>query len=158
MNISKNIIQNLNEKASIDWNNYLTPEEVKQFLSKDDKVESAEEIIYSKEFKPRYNDLHNDLQAKYNNSWNKRELVQDLANFYYSGHLNEDVDLLWKSQIDHKSPEQLQDYLQKLYVKIYNDSNNDTNVKSSDFYKLLDKIDYIENKLNVRNKIGRELH
>ena len=46
MNIAQNIINNINEKASIDWNNYLTPEEVDKFLSKDDKVESAEEIIY----------------------------------------------------------------------------------------------------------------
>ena len=77
----------LNEKAFIDWNNYLTPEEVKQFLSKDDKVESAENIIYSDEFKKRYQDLHNDLQKKYNNSWTKKELVHDLEQFYSNGHL-----------------------------------------------------------------------
>ena len=56
------------EKANIDWNNYLSKDEVKQFLSKDDKTESAENIIYSKEFRKRYQDLHNDLQKKYNNS------------------------------------------------------------------------------------------
>lgn len=78
------------EKASIDWNNYLSKDEVKQFLSKDDKTESAENIIYSKEFRKRYQDLHNDLQKKYNNSWNKSELVQDLVNFYNNGHLNTD--------------------------------------------------------------------
>lgn len=78
------------EKASIDWNNYLSKDEVKQFLSKDDKTESAENIIYSKEFRKRYQDLHNDLQKKYNNSWNKYELVQDLVNFYNNGHLNTD--------------------------------------------------------------------
>lgn len=77
----------LEEKASIDWNNYLTPEEVKAFLSKDDKEESAENIIYSKEFRKRYQDLHNDLQKKYNNSWTKQELVKDLENFYTNGHL-----------------------------------------------------------------------
>lgn len=80
------------EKANIDWNNYLTKEEVKQFLAKDDKIESAENIIYSNEFKPRYQDLHNDLQKKYNNSWTKKELVKDLADFYYSGHLIESID------------------------------------------------------------------
>lgn len=78
------------EKASIDWNNYLSKDEVKQFLSKDDKTESAENIVYSKEFRKRYQDLHNDLQKKYNNSWNKSELVQDLVNFYNNGHLNTD--------------------------------------------------------------------
>lgn len=77
----------LEEKASIDWNNYLTKEEVKEFLSKDDKAESAENIIYSKEFRKRYQDLHNDLQKKYNNSWTKQELVKDLENFYTNGHL-----------------------------------------------------------------------
>lgn len=75
------------EKASIDWNNYLTKEEVKEFLSKDDKIESAENIIYSKEFRKRYQDLHNDLQKKYNNSWTKQELVKDLEKFYNNGHL-----------------------------------------------------------------------
>lgn len=162
MNLSKNILHNLNEsllleKASIDWNNYLTPEEVKQFLSKDDKVESAEEIIYSKEFKSRYNDLHNDLQAKYNNSWNKRELVQDLANFYHNGHLKESIDKLWQSQINQKSPEQLQTYLEKLYIKLYNEDKNKSKIKSNDFYNLLDKINYIEDKLNIKPKLGREL-
>ena len=77
----------LEEKASIDWNNYLTKEEVKAFLSKDDKEESAENIIYSKEFRKRYQDLHNDLQKKYNNSWTKQELIKDLENFYTNGHL-----------------------------------------------------------------------
>ena len=75
------------EKASIDWNNYLSKDEVKQFLSKDDKTESAENIIYSKEFRKRYQDLHNDLQKKYNNSWTKQELVKDLEKFYNNGHL-----------------------------------------------------------------------
>ena len=68
----------LEEKATIDWNNYLTTDEVKKFLSKDDKMESAENIIYSKEFEPRYKDLHNPLQAKFKNSWTKKELVKDL--------------------------------------------------------------------------------
>lgn len=77
----------LTEKASIDWNNYLTPEEVKKFLSKDDKFEAAREIIDSEEFKPKYNDLHNSLQAKYKNSWEKDELVNDLVDFYNFGHL-----------------------------------------------------------------------
>lgn len=83
----ESFITHLNEKASIDWNNYLTPEEVKQFLSKDDKVESAENIIYSNDFKPRYKDLHNDLQKKYNNSYTKNELVKSLVDFYEGGHL-----------------------------------------------------------------------
>ena len=50
-------------------------------------MESAKEIIYSEEFEPRYKDLHNPLQAKYKNSWTKKELVNDLADFYYQGNL-----------------------------------------------------------------------
>ncbi len=49
MNIGQNIISNiLNEKASIDWNNFLTKEEINEFISKDDKTESAENIIYNR--------------------------------------------------------------------------------------------------------------
>ena len=75
------------EKASIDWNNWLTKEEIEHFIEKDDKIEAAEDIIYSKEFKPRYQDLHNDLQKKFKNSWTKLELIQDLNDFYHWGHL-----------------------------------------------------------------------
>lgn len=162
MNISQAIITSINEsalleKASIDWNNYLTPEEVDKFLSKDDKVESAENIIYSKEFKPRYKDLHNDLQKKYKNSWTKRELVKDLADFYYNGHLiTESVDRLWKSQIDKKDKYQLETYIDKLYKQLRD--YEETDIKSSKYYDLLNKIEYIESKLGNKPKIGRELH
>lgn len=72
----------LTERASIDWNNYLTQEEVKQFLAKDDKVESAEEIIYNIDG-PWYQKYWCDFK----DDWTKRELTQDLANFYFNGHL-----------------------------------------------------------------------
>ena len=74
-------VNKLEEKASIDWNNYLTPEEVKNFLQKDDKVESAENIIYTDGFRDRCKEFKK-------SGWTKRELTQDLANFYYNGHLN----------------------------------------------------------------------
>ena len=88
MNLAQNIITNIiTEKASIDWNNYLTPDEVEKFLSKDDKVESAEEIIYNTD---------GDFYKKYFNNfkkegWHKRDLTQDLAQYYYNGHLNESI-------------------------------------------------------------------
>ena len=87
MNLGQHIITNiLIEKASIDWNNYLTSEEVNKFLSKDDKVESAEEIVYNTKgnFYKKYFDKFKD------EGWTKRELTQDLANFYHNGHLNEE--------------------------------------------------------------------
>ena len=76
-------INKLQEKAGIDWNNYLTPEEVKKFLSKDDKVESAEDIIYDKNgnFFKKY------WKCFKKQGWIKRDLVKDLEQFYTNGHL-----------------------------------------------------------------------
>ena len=88
MNLAQNIITNiLTEKASIDWNNFLTPEEVEKFLSKDDKVESAEEIIYNSKGN-FYNKYFKDLKDR---GWHKMELVQDLVSFYENNHLNESI-------------------------------------------------------------------
>ena len=164
MNIGQSIITNiLLEKASIDWNNYLTPAETSHLKSKDDKIEAAEDIIYSDDFKTRYDDFHNDLQAKYNNSWTKPELVQDLADFVYKGNLIESKksdDTLWKSQIDRKDNLELQDYLNRLYKKLstYNTTQKSNEVRSSGFYDLINKITYVEDKLGIRPKIGRILH
>lgn len=171
MNLTQDIINRLNEstlveKASIDWNNYLTPEEVQHLKDKDDKIEGAEDIIYSKDFRTRYKDFHNKLQAKYKNSWTKRELVQDLADFCYNGHLNESEAEdrkkrfnLWKSQIDKKSVEELQLYLDKLVDKVKNFKDDyDVNLKSPKYYELIDKLDYVEALLGVKVKIGRTLH
>ena len=153
------ILEKLEEKAVIDWNNYLTPKEVEQFLAKDDKVESAENIIYSKEFKKRYKDFHNELQAKYNNSWTKRELVDDLVDFYNHGNLlTEALDDKWKLQMDNKTHDELLQYLQGLYQKLSRFNDNDTKIKSQGFYELLDKINYVENKTGRKPKLGRELH
>lgn len=167
MSLTNNIIANLTEKACIDWNNYLTPEEVKDFLSKDDKVESAENIIRSDDFKPRYQDLHNDLQAKYNNSWTKDELIHDLVDFYNHGNLITESNYidkdkkafeLWKSQIENKSDEDKTKYLGKLYKDLANYNKTNSNIRSNDFYKLLDKIEFVESKLGIKRKIGRVLH
>ena len=88
MNLAQNIITNiLTEKASIDWNNFLTPEEVEKFLSKDDKVESAEEIIYNSKGN-FYNKYFKDLKDR---GWHKMDLVQDLVSFYENNHLNESI-------------------------------------------------------------------
>lgn len=151
MNIGQNIINNiLNEKASIDWNNYLTPEEVNNFLSKEDKVESAEKVIYDKSFNDRFNDFKK-------SGWTKKDLTKDLIKYYNNGHLNESINDLWISQISKKSNEELKSYLDKLYKQLiqYNSKNSD--IKSDDFYDLLNKIDYIENLTGSKPKIGRVL-
>ena len=142
------------EKASIDWNNYLTKSEVNKFLSKDDKVESAEEIIYNTKGN-FYNKYFNDFK---NQGWTKDELTQDLANFYYNGNLTEDAKDLWKSQINQKSEKELQEYLSRLYKQLKQYNQKDSELKSRKFDELLNKINYIEDKIGVKTKIGRILH
>jgi hypothetical protein len=73
----------LEEKASIDWNNFLTKKEVKDFLNKDDKIESAENIIYNTKGN-FFNKYWKDFKKS---GWTKQELVKDLENFYTNGHL-----------------------------------------------------------------------
>lgn len=73
----------LQEKANIDWNNYLTKDEVKKFLSKDDKIESAEDIIYDKNGN-FFNKYWKNFKKQ---GWKKLELVNDLERFYTNGHL-----------------------------------------------------------------------
>lgn len=73
----------LEEKASIDWNNFLTKKEVKDFLNKDDKIESAENIIYDTKGN-FFNKYWKDLKKS---GWTKQELVKDLENFYTNDHL-----------------------------------------------------------------------
>lgn len=154
MNISSKILENLNtplfEKASIDWNNYLTSDEVKRFLDKDDKIESAENIIYSKNFNSRFADFKK-------SGWTKQELVKDLERYYTFGHLNEDAFDLWKSQMDNLSSELLNRNLDKLYNAVLNYKDNE--VKSNKMFNLLKKINYLENKLGIpHKKLGRILH
>lgn len=165
MGISRNIIINLNEKASIDWNNYLTAQEIHDFISGDDKLESASNIINSKAFTKRYHDLHNNLQAKFNNSWNKDELAKDLENFYSNGHLitesnyvdqNKKAFDLWKTQIDSKNNDELRAYLDKQYNTLMKYSSKD--LDTFGYRDILRKISYIEDILGVKRKIGRELN
>ena len=155
MNLAQNIISNIiTEKASIDWNNYLTPDEVDKFISKDDKVESAENIIYDREgnfYKNYFNDFKDE-------GWTKLELVQDLADFYHNGHLNEaDKSFeLWKSQIDKKEEFDLRSYLNRLLKDLQN--YDSTELKSNKYDELLKKIDYVESRLGIKVDLGRILH
>ena len=132
----------------------MTKDEVNKFLSKDDKVESAEEIVYNTDGN-FYNKYFNDFK---NQGWTKYELTQDLANFYYNGNLNEDAKDLWKSQINQKSEKELQEYLSRLYKQLKQYNQKDSELKSRKFDELLNKINYIEDKIGVKTKIGRILH
>lgn len=163
MNIRQQIIENiLIEKASIDWNNYLTPEEIDKFLSKDDKVESAEEIVYNTKG-DFYNNYFKDFKKE---GWTKRELTQDLAQFYYNGHLLIEKEhrlssyQAWQQQIDNMSEEQLKNYISKLYIQYRKfDDKTDTNIPPDKYKDLLRKISYIEKKLGYEQyRIGRKLH
>lgn len=77
------MLDKLEEKACIDWNNYLTKQEIKNFLNKDDKIESAENIIYDTKgnFFNKYWDNFKEQ------GWTKNDLVKDLEQFYTNGHL-----------------------------------------------------------------------
>lgn len=61
---------------------------------------------------------------------------------------------LWKSQIDTKNTNELISY----YKKLINQINDYDSLKRDDYDSLLNKIQYIENKLGIQGKIGRELN
>lgn len=67
-------------------------------------------------------------------------------------------DDLWKRQMDNKSHDELKIYLDKLYKKLNDYNNNNIDIKTDAGYKLLNKINYIEDILGIKPKIGRELH
>lgn len=165
MKIGQQILEQiLIEKASIDWNNYLTPDEINQLFSKDDKVESAEEIIYNTKG-DFYNTYFQDFKKE---GWTKRELTQNLADFCYQGHFNEKQHLKeaskefenWRQQIDNMSKEQLKNYISKLYKQYEKfDDTKDTNIPPDKYKDLLRKISYVEKKLGYEQyRIGLKLH
>lgn len=159
MRLYEQYIKNLNEKASIDWNNFLTRDELDILFHKDDKVESAEEVIYNTKGN-FYNKYYKDFKKE---GWTKRELVQNLADFCYKGHFNGKQVLreetnsfkLWKNQIDSKSFEEIKDYYNRLINKM--DRYNKADFKQKDYLDLVKKLEYIENKYNIKNKIGLDL-
>lgn len=64
---------------------------------------------------------------------------------------------LWKKQLRDASTEQLL----KMYKKIINNlkdyNDNHLSLNDSEYYTLLNKLDYLESRLGVVAKIGREL-
>lgn len=156
--LNKVMEESLNEKASIDWNNYLTSEEIKKFLNKPD-VDSIGEIIYDKSFKDR-------LENFKKSDWTDEELIDDLLSFYWNGHLLTEKEHrpssyeFWQQQIDNMSEEQLKNYISKLYKQYREfDDNKDTNIPPNKYKDLLRKISYIEKKLGYEQyRIGRKLN
>ena len=61
---------------------------------------------------------------------------------------------LWKSQIDTKNTNELISY----YKELINQMNDYDSLKRDDYDSLLNKLQYIENKLGIQGKIGRELN
>ena len=61
---------------------------------------------------------------------------------------------LWKSQIDAKNTNELISY----YKKLINQINDYDSLKRDDYDLLLNKVQYVENKLGIQGKIGRELN
>ena len=92
--------------------------------------------------------------------WEKtiKEIIEVLERIYNDQReLNEDAFDNWKYQIDLKFQDELEDYLNKLYNKLNNYNKNNLELKSNEFYDLSNKINYIENKLGIKPKIGSEL-
>lgn len=150
-NLPKN---SLTEKASIDWNNFLTRDEVDQLFSKDDKVESAEEIIYNTKGN-FYNKYYKDFKKE---GWTKRELTQNLADFCYNGHFNGKQVLresskdfeLWKKQIASKSRTELINYYNTLISKTRNPDKYN-------YLDIINKINYIEDTYNISTSFKHNL-
>ena len=82
-------------------------------------------------------------------------IAQNIIN-NINNNLNEDSFELWKSQIDKKEELELRAYLDKLLKALQ--EYNDTDIKSDNYDKLLKKIDYVENRIGTKAKIGRILH
>ena len=61
---------------------------------------------------------------------------------------------LWKSQIDTKNTNELISY----YKELINQMNDYDSLKRDDYDLLLNKVQYIENRLGIQGKIGRELN
>ena len=111
------------EKAAIDWNNYLTPEEVAKFHKKDDEVEAVGEIIYDKAFKDR-------LKSFKKSGWTDEQLIDDLLSFYWNKHLTEGM---------------------HLYAFVKDEDGNDKIIEDSDYPdKKSFKADLIANGYKVR--------
>ena len=162
MNIGQQIIENiLIEKASIDWNNYLTPEETNKFLNIDDieVANVAGDILDNKSFKNRLENFKKE-------GWTYEELMDDLLSFYWNGHLLTEKEHKlssyesWKQQIDNMSKEQLKSYINKLYKQYERfDDSKDTNIPPDKYKDLLRKISYIEKKLGYEQyRVGLKLH
>ena len=71
--------------------------------------------------------------------------------------INESKEDLWKSQMSNKSNDELKAYLNKLYKRLLKYNQSNTEIKSDEFYNLLDKIDYLEDLTGNKPKIGRRL-
>lgn len=156
MSLSKNIITNLNEKASIDWNNYLTSED---FLAIKCMLQTPSTIIQHYIEDGSFKELQSDIQKKYNNYYSDKELVKSLEDYLHYNEiiLNEDDKSknaleLWKSQMNKKDTQQLTDYL---FNKLYKELDKDLTYEQYNI--LLQKINYIENNLGISSKRGRKL-
>lgn len=64
---------------------------------------------------------------------------------------------LWKNQIRDLSTEQLFKMHKKILTNLKNYNDNSLSLDDREYYTLLNKLDYIESKLGITSKIGREL-
>ena len=103
-----------------------------------------DDIIYITASKTRIKDIYNAL--KDGKKLDRRGNI-----------INESVDKLWYNQMSNKSEEELKKYLDKLYKRLANYNDKNKEIKSREFYDLLDKINYIEDIVGKKPKLGRVL-
>lgn len=175
MKISQSILENLNEDSDYEQKQYLFSlihklnHNAKKENYMNRTVNEMLAILHDmRENKDRYINKNSK-----NNKNNKQEqpdkLNKDFAipednpelfdNAIEESALLENNSLdLWKSQMNQKNEEELKTYLDKLYKQLYSYNDSSKDIKSNKFEFLLQKINYIENKLGIDSKKGRILH
>ena len=64
---------------------------------------------------------------------------------------------IWQNQVKDLSNEQLFKLHRKILNQLRDYNSNHLNLEDKEYYTLLSKLDYIEGKLGIVSKIGREL-
>lgn len=64
---------------------------------------------------------------------------------------------LWKRQMENKSTEELMNKVYEIRRKINEYNSNKVSLEDKEFDELLSKLDYLESRLGIESKFGREL-
>jgi len=64
---------------------------------------------------------------------------------------------LWKRQMENKSTEELMNKVYEIRRKINEYNSRKVSLEDKEFDELLSKLDYLESRLGIESKFGREL-